>query len=107
VLTPSMTSVWPALCPPWKRTTADARSVSRSTILPLPSSPHWVPITTTFLPIDFQPCQLHYAVTTTYQYYDAPIVAHAQRAAGAASGTTPCRAHLDMASTTQAEPFQR
>src|SRR5258706_11112475 len=42
-----MTSVWPALCPPWKRTTPCARSVSQSTILPLPSSPHWVPMTTT------------------------------------------------------------
>src|SRR5690606_29604659 len=26
--------------------------VSRSTTLPFPSSPHWVPITTTFLPIE-------------------------------------------------------
>src|SRR3954471_990255 len=42
-----MTSVWPALCPPWKRTTPCARSVSQSTILPLPSSPHCVPMTTT------------------------------------------------------------
>src|SRR4051812_25476007 len=42
-----MTSVWPALWPPWKRTTPCARSVSQSTILPLPSSPHWVPMTTT------------------------------------------------------------
>src|SRR5579862_3717913 len=50
VLRPPMTSVWPALCPPWKRATAAARSVSRSTTLPLPSSPHWVPITTTNLP---------------------------------------------------------
>ena len=45
----AMTSVCPALCPPWKRTTPCAWSVSQSTILPLPSSPHWVPITTTFL----------------------------------------------------------
>src|SRR5690606_5144703 len=43
-----MTSVWPALCPPWKRTTMSARSDSQSTILPLPSSPHWAPTTTTF-----------------------------------------------------------
>src|ERR1700734_104416 len=35
------TIVWPALLPPWKRTTASARSASRSVILPLPSSPHW------------------------------------------------------------------
>src|SRR6266581_3017326 len=43
-----MTSVWPALWPPWKRTTTSARSDSQSTILPLPSSPHWAPITATF-----------------------------------------------------------
>src|SRR5229473_120105 len=42
-----MTSVWPALCPPWKRTTTSARSDSQSTILPLPSSPHWAPTTAT------------------------------------------------------------
>ena len=34
----------------WKRTTPCAISVSQSTSLPLPSSPHWVPTTTTFLP---------------------------------------------------------
>src|SRR5438876_2720884 len=44
-----ITRVWPALCPPWKRTTPWACSVSQSTTLPLPSSPHWVPMTTTFL----------------------------------------------------------
>src|SRR5262249_1541847 len=43
-----MTSVWPALCPPWKRTTTSARSESQSTILPLPSSPHWARIPATF-----------------------------------------------------------
>src|SRR5690606_25048984 len=48
VFSPSMTSVCPALCPPWNRTTAWARSASISTIAPLPSSPHWVPMTTTF-----------------------------------------------------------
>src|SRR5215470_5870286 len=42
-----MTSVWPALCPPWKRTTMSACSDSQSTILPFPSSPHWEPTTTT------------------------------------------------------------
>ena len=47
--TPPMTSVWPALCPPWKRTTTSARLESQSTILPLPSSPHWAPITATFV----------------------------------------------------------
>src|SRR5262245_52412786 len=51
VLRPPITSVWPALWPPWKRTTPSALSVSQSTILPLPSSPHWVPMTTTFFPI--------------------------------------------------------
>src|ERR1700761_8018891 len=39
--------VWPALLPPWKRTTMSARLDSQSTILPLPSSPHWAPITVT------------------------------------------------------------
>src|SRR6185295_10734001 len=43
-----MTRVWPALWPPWKRTTTSARSESQSTIFPLPSSPHWAPITATF-----------------------------------------------------------
>jgi hypothetical protein len=36
---PPITSVCPALWPPWKRTTPCALSVSQSTILPLPSSP--------------------------------------------------------------------
>src|SRR5690348_14705266 len=48
---PLMTSVCPALWPPWKRTTACTLSVSRSTTLPFPSSPHWAPMTTTVLPI--------------------------------------------------------
>src|SRR6185312_9622636 len=39
--------VWPALLPPWKRTTMSARFDSQSMILPLPSSPHWAPITVT------------------------------------------------------------
>src|SRR5690348_5388636 len=43
-----MTRVWPALWPPWKRTTTSARCDSQSTILPLPSSPHWAPTTATF-----------------------------------------------------------
>src|SRR5262245_47050463 len=47
VFLPLITSVCPALWPPWKRTTPSALSVSQSTILPLPSSPHWVPTTTT------------------------------------------------------------
>src|SRR5690606_28882811 len=36
--------------PPWNRTTPRAVSVSQSTSLPLPSSPHWVPTTTTLRP---------------------------------------------------------
>src|SRR5690606_28283592 len=50
-----MTSVWPALWPPWKRTTTSARSLSQSTILPLPSSPHCEPTTTTFAIIQSSP----------------------------------------------------
>src|SRR5262249_14472414 len=42
-----MTNVWPALWPPWKRTTMSACSESQSRIFPLPSSPHWEPTTTT------------------------------------------------------------
>src|SRR6267143_2201991 len=49
VFLPPITSVCPALCPPWNRTTPCAWSVSKSTTFPLPSSPHWVPMTTTFL----------------------------------------------------------
>src|SRR5438045_1473900 len=49
VFLPPITRVCPALCPPWKRTTPCAYSVSQSTTLPLPSSPHWVPMTTTLL----------------------------------------------------------
>src|SRR5262245_48106457 len=52
VFRPPMTSVWPALWPPWKRTTPWAWSVSQSTTLPFPSSPHWVPMTTTLLAIE-------------------------------------------------------
>src|SRR5215469_3293908 len=55
VLRPPITSVWPALWPPWKRATAAARSVRRSTTLPLPSSPHWVPMMTTNLPTAYDP----------------------------------------------------
>src|SRR4030042_3980963 len=40
-----LTTVWPALSPPEKRTTYFAFSASISTILPFPSSPHWAPIT--------------------------------------------------------------
>src|SRR2546425_10465870 len=47
VFSPFTTSVCPALLPPWKRTTTSASAASRSTIFPFPSSPHWVPVTTT------------------------------------------------------------
>src|SRR5512147_547113 len=57
VFLPAMTSVCPALCPPWNRTTPCAWSVSQSTTLPFPSSPHWVPTTTTFFAMSAQfPC---------------------------------------------------
>src|SRR3546814_23819 len=46
VFLPPITSVWPALWPPWKRTTAPMSCVRRSTILPLPSSPTCQPCTT-------------------------------------------------------------
>src|SRR5205809_2579798 len=46
VFSPFTTSVWPALFPPWKRTTTSASAASRSTIFPFPSSPHCVPTMT-------------------------------------------------------------
>ena len=45
-LSPSMTTVCPAFAPPWYRTTQSAPSAITSTSLPLPSSPHWAPTTT-------------------------------------------------------------
>src|ERR1700687_3653818 len=48
VFSPPTTSVCPALFPPWNRTTTCACSVSKSTTLPFPSSPHCAPTTTTF-----------------------------------------------------------
>src|SRR5215831_10391927 len=61
-----MTSVWPALWPPWNRTTMSACSDSQSTILPLPSSPHWDPTTTTFaIPTSFLPApRAHHSAET-------------------------------------------
>src|SRR6266851_4324537 len=41
-----MTTVCPALLPPWYLTTKSTRSPSRSVALPLPSSPHWAPTST-------------------------------------------------------------
>src|SRR3546814_18318040 len=49
VLLPLIHKVWPALWPPWNRTTPCADSARQSTILPFPSSPHWVPMITMFL----------------------------------------------------------
>src|SRR5207244_1319235 len=46
VFSPFTTSVWPALFPPWKRTTTSASAARRSTIFPFPSSPHCVPTMT-------------------------------------------------------------
>src|SRR5205085_9116687 len=37
-------TVWPALFPPWLRTTISASAVSTSMIFPFPSSPHCAPI---------------------------------------------------------------
>src|SRR6266446_9188114 len=41
-----MTTVCPALLPPWYLTTKSTLSPSRSVALPLPSSPHWAPTIT-------------------------------------------------------------
>src|SRR3989454_12030764 len=46
VFSPVTTSGWPALLPPWKRTTTSAPAARRSTTFPLPSSPHCVPMMT-------------------------------------------------------------
>src|SRR2546427_3746974 len=46
VFSPFTTRVWPALFPPWKRTTTSASAASRSTTFPFPSSPHCVPTMT-------------------------------------------------------------
>lgn len=43
---PSTTTVCPALLPPWQRLMMSASVASRSTTLPLPSSPHCAPSTT-------------------------------------------------------------
>src|ERR1700733_4023131 len=41
-----MTTVWPALLPPWYLTTYWTLSPRRSVALPFPSSPHWAPTST-------------------------------------------------------------
>src|SRR6267142_1158766 len=45
-----MMTVWPALWPPAYRATMEKFSERTSTILPLPSSPHWAPTMTAVLP---------------------------------------------------------
>src|SRR5580658_9495684 len=47
---PLMMTVCPALWPPAYRATTEKVRVSTSTILPLPSSPHWAPTMTAVLP---------------------------------------------------------
>src|SRR5580658_4081458 len=64
-----MTRVWPALWPPWNRTTISARSDSQSTILPLPSSPHWAPTTAT-LPMISSPGLLALALAGRGRHRD-------------------------------------
>src|ERR1017187_5404275 len=59
-----MTRVWPALWPPWKRTTMSACSDNQSTILPFPSSPHWAPTTTTLAIRGYSLCN-HLHTSTT------------------------------------------
>jgi hypothetical protein len=91
--------VWPALCPPWKRTTPCEWSVSQSTILPLPSSPHWVPTTTTF-----------FAISVFLKGFNNPVVTAAHQmpvAAGFAPGALVSRQgqHHPLALRTQALGF--
>src|SRR3546814_12243874 len=79
-----MTSVWPALCPPWKRTTTSARSASQSTIFPFPSSPHWAPITVTLailqLSVSSRPgLPLAHSIDGSTQVLSRCILARSQR----------------------------
>src|ERR1035441_943402 len=53
---PSTTTVWPALSPPWERTTMSTEPASRSMIFPLPSSPHWPPMRMVTLMADASWC---------------------------------------------------
>src|ERR1051326_5487776 len=86
-----MTRVWPALWPPWKRTTPWARSVSQSTILPLPSSPHCVPMTTTL--------RAFIALFVTIAlFHHAGDGAEVDREAGGGSRAAEGLAHLVVAS---------
>src|SRR6185503_14090487 len=71
------TTVWPALLPPWKRTTTFTCGVMTSTTLPLPSSPHCVP-TTTMLGMAVPSC-FSKMLLRTFQH-----VGHRQRPLGAA-----------------------
>src|SRR3954470_4925366 len=81
VLTPLITSVWPALWPPWKRTTPCAISVSQSTSLPLPSSPHWVPTTTTLRPFVFVIAALSGELKLGSDGFDDPAAANVRQLA--------------------------
>src|SRR3546814_2660605 len=84
VFLPPITSVWPALWPPWKRTTAPMSCVSRSTILPLPSSPHCAPSTTTDCPISRLLLRLGEAAAAAFR--TGP---HAEQAGGRLAGEPP------------------
>src|SRR5580692_4130276 len=77
-----MTRVWPALWPPWKRTTMSACSDNQSTILPFPSSPHWAPTTTTFPIRSYFPLQLS---LFRHDLFEKPVSTHsrAYRGSGA------------------------
>src|SRR4029077_15335677 len=88
-----MTRGWPALWPPWKRTTPCARSVSQSTILPLPSSPHWVPMTTTLR-----------AFAAMRLFHHAGDAAQIDREAGRGTRATERLAHFVVASAARHGP---
>src|SRR3984957_7632688 len=74
VFLPSTTRVCPALWPPWNRATAAARSMRRSTTLPLPSSPHWVPMTTTNLPTGCGSYRTRKRITTPTSMLPRPAI---------------------------------
>src|SRR5262245_18637269 len=63
------TTVCPALLPPEKRTTTFTCGVITSTTLPLPSSPHWAPITT-MLGMMAPSCGFSEIFTGTLQHLD-------------------------------------
>src|SRR6478736_6810850 len=87
--------VWPALLPPWNRTTISARFDSQSMILPLPSSPHWAPITVTLV-MELYRTRINFCArqdgdgTVTIYSMDAPenrgVLSYPHLSATAASG---------------------